>query len=100
MLVLFVTAAAGAAADDLTPRQARLFQVTCAACHVRPDTGAPLVGQADAWGSERGLETLLRNTVDGVGRMPPLGGCGACSEADLRALIRFMAGIAEPESTR
>ena len=36
------------------------------------------------------------NTVNGVGNMPPLGSCSACTEADFRALIAFMARLPDP----
>ena len=35
---------------------------------------------------------MLIHTVDGFRGMPPLGGCGRCSEADLRALVAYVSG--------
>ena len=54
-----------------------------------------LVGDAAAWETrrEKGIETLLANTVNGYRGMPPLGTCGFCSEPDLRDLIAYMAGL-------
>jgi cytochrome c5 len=95
ILVALLTGLAlrGDAAGTLTARTAQLFQATCATCHLRPESGAPIAGQAEAWDLSRGIDALLTSTVNGTGRMPPLGMCGACSEDDLRELIRFMSGI-------
>lgn len=77
-------------------RTARLFELVCAHCHARPGLGVPLVGDAAAWRERaaRGPETMLANTVNGVGGMPPLGTCAFCSEEDLRLLIDLLAGPA------
>ncbi len=79
----------------LGPREARIFQLVCAQCHLRPALGIPQLGDAAAWRerSARGEASLLANSVDGVGGMPPLGTCGFCSEEDLRLLARFLAGL-------
>lgn len=76
-------------------RLAQLFAANCAQCHLRPGIGAPMAGVAADWEARiaRGEDALLRNVVEGIGGMPPLGYCGACSEDDLRALTRMMAGI-------
>ncbi len=78
-------------------RQITLFQNNCVQCHVNPDTGAPMAGVAQDWTEAvaRGEDAMLRNVVEGRGGMPPLGYCSACSEADLRVLIRLLTG-AEP----
>ena len=83
----------------LSPRQQLQYQVVCATCHAMPGTGAPLTGDRAAWleRNAQGFEALLRNTVDGMRSMPPLGTCGSCTEADLRALVAYLSGLpAEP----
>lgn len=81
------------AAKALDTRLAQAYAATCAACHTRPETGAPLTGDAAAWREPlaRGPESLAR-TVEGFRGMPPLGTCGFCSEQDLLRLIEFMSG--------
>ena len=37
----------------------------------------------------------MRHVVEGVGGMPPLGYCSACTEDELRALTRMLAGVKE-----
>jgi cytochrome c5 len=82
----------------LNARQMQLLQQNCVQCHATETAGAPLIGRRDDWRDAlvRGEEAMLVNTVQGLRGMPPLGYCSSCSEADFRALIRFMAGVAEP----
>jgi len=83
---------------QLEPSQARAYQAICAECHARAGTGAPMVG-SDAWRKrrEQGFVALLSHTVNGYRGMPPLGACGACSEADLRALVAYLSGLEVPK---
>jgi cytochrome c5 len=87
------------AAQPLEPTLILTYQSTCASCHARMGTGAPLTGNASDWSARRaqGSDALLVHTVNGYRGMPPLGGCGRCSEAELRALIAYMAGGPEPK---
>lgn len=84
-----------AARAQLGPEEARIYQTACASCHARPGTGAPLTGDEAAWAERRaqGADVLLAHTVNGWRGMPPLGTCGLCSEAELRALVAYMAGL-------
>lgn len=87
-----------APAAELTARQAQLLANNCVQCHARANIGAPLMGKAEDWKDRnlQGEEKLLQNVVYGIRGMPPFGYCSACSEQDLRALIRFMAGLPDP----
>jgi cytochrome c5 len=93
LLPLLPWPAAGAA--ELTERQVALLTNNCVQCHARPDIGVPQLGDAPAWKerARQGEDQLLVHVVLGLRGMPPLGGCSACSEQDLRALIRFMAAL-------
>ncbi len=86
---------APAARAQLGPDGARVYQTACASCHARPGTGAPLTGDEAAWAERRaqGADVLLAHTVNGYRGMPPLGTCGLCSEAELRELVVYMAGL-------
>jgi cytochrome c5 len=87
-----------AGAGQLSPELVLTYQSVCAECHARAGTGAPLAGDAGAWAKRRaqGAELLLAHTVNGYRGMPPLGACGACSEADLRALVGYLSGASAP----
>lgn len=84
-----------AAPPELTERQATLLRVNCVQCHAVPGLGAPIIGDRTAWqwARERGEDAMLRNVLDGFRGMPPMGYCSACSEADFRAMIRFLADL-------
>lgn len=83
--------AAGPTADDALMRK---WSRSCALCHVDGNGGAPRVGHSEEWQPRlaQGPEVLLEHTLDGYGRMPPLGYCMACEGEDFRALIEFMSG--------
>lgn len=51
------------------------------------------MGDAEAWRNRArdGEDGMLAKVVVGGNGMPPLGYCSACTEQDLRALIRFIA---------
>lgn len=80
---------------ELTERQAKLLTHNCVQCHARATTGAPGMGHAENWKTRdsAGEDKLLRSVIEGLGGMPPLGYCAACTEADLRALTRTVAGL-------
>ena len=86
-------ASAPETAVSLSPRLEQLFLQTCANCHTRPETGAPLAGYHPAWQKilDKGLDVTLENTINGYGGMPPGGQCFECTPEDLRQLILFMA---------
>src|SRR5262245_32766034 len=83
-----------ATAAQLEPALVATYQSICAACHARAGTGAPLTGNDADWKARRieGTEVMLARTVNGWRGMPPLGACGRCSEAELRALVVYMSG--------
>lgn len=80
---------------ELTERQAKLLIHNCVQCHARAATGAPEIGRSVEWKARdsAGEDKLLRSVIEGLGGMPPLGYCAACTEADLRALTRTVAGL-------
>lgn len=82
------------ASEPASERQLQLLASNCVQCHARAETGAPRMGFAADWreARTRGEEAMLVNVVKGIRGMPPLGYCSACSEDDLRILIRLLAG--------
>jgi cytochrome c5 len=76
----------------LSAREALVLERICAHCHAEPGIGVPLIGDETEWNVRRakGFETLVSNTIEGAGNMPPLGTCGFCSDDELRRLVAFM----------
>ncbi|WP_082219292.1 cytochrome c5 family protein [Massilia sp. NR 4-1] len=95
---LCLAAAFGAQAEP-TERQIKLLQNNCVQCHVRPNTGTPLMGRPEDWKDRKrqGEEAMLRNAIQGLRGMPPSGYCAACDETDLRVLVRLVAGLKEKQ---
>lgn len=99
LLLCACAPAAGPPADpsSLAPadvRLAGLYSGSCKACHVNPQSGAPLVGDAKAWAPrwKQGESVLLDHVIQGYKAMPATGQCAACTPDDFQALTRFMAG--------
>lgn len=85
-----------ATAKQLHPTDVALneiYQRSCRSCHTLEETGAPLVGDKDAWSDryEKGSAVLVDNVINGFGGMPPFGMCMECSPEQFEALIAFMA---------
>jgi len=82
---------------------AEVYAYRCAACHAKTTQGAPMPGDELEWGlrARQGMALLMAHTIEGYrrGLMPPRGGCGNCSDSELRAAVRYMlqqSGIAPP----
>jgi len=86
-------------AVELTPRESHAYTQICAYCHARAETSAPVMGDSAEWQrraaeTDGGFEGLVRNTIVGIGNMPPLGTCGYCTETEIRNLVATMSGLA------
>lgn len=94
LLATFLSAWASvtAAQDEaIDPEQA--YQNSCFACHGTGAAHAPEVGDVIEWEIrlEKGLDTLVQNTINGLnGIMPARGLCVDCSDDDLRAIVEYM----------
>ncbi len=68
------------------------YQRSCLACHASGAAGAPLLGDSEAWAvrTEKGMEAVMSNVVNGFNAMPAKGMCMNCSEANLRAIVDYM----------
>lgn len=77
---------------QLTVSQQQRWNRSCGLCHIDGNAGAPRIGHAEEWQNRvtKGRDVLLNGTLDGIGDMPPLGYCMACSKEDFRAMIDFM----------
>jgi cytochrome c5 len=69
-----------------------IYERSCAMCHNAGVAGAPMLNDPGAWAPrvERGMDTLMRNTIQGIGAMPPRGTCMDCSDAELRVAVEYM----------
>lgn len=85
---LFLAQASIAAEKDTVDRYNR----SCIACHASGAAGAPIAFRAEVWAPrlEKGMATLVKNSVSGINAMPPKGMCFDCTDEDFEALINYM----------
>lgn len=69
-----------------------VYNQFCFACHATGVGDAPLFADAEAWAPriDKGMETLMASTVNGLGLMPLKGTCMACSDDELRAAVEYI----------
>jgi cytochrome c5 len=74
-----------------------LYKQACMACHAAGVAGAPKFGDKAAWAPriKDGIPHLVETVVKGKGAMPPKGGAGNASEADIRAAVEYMVAAAK-----
>lgn len=90
--VMLATATTMTAATENFDAEAK-YKATCFACHGTGAAHSPEVGDVIEWEIrlEKGLDTLVQNTIDGLnGIMPQRGLCTDCSDEDLRAIVEYM----------
>ena len=97
---LEIAAAGAAEAGARTGDQ--MFQSACTACHSTGAAGAPKVGDKAAWAPRitQGLKGLVASATKGKNAMPPKGGVGDATEAELTRAIVYMtnkSGASFPE---
>lgn len=68
------------------------YTKACAACHASGVMNAPKKGDAAAWAPrlKQGEATLLAHVKKGYKMMPAMGLCNDCTDAEFKALIKYM----------
>lgn len=68
------------------------YAKSCGACHNTGAAGAPKKGDKAAWAPrlKQGDAVLLAHVKNGFKAMPPKGLCMDCTDADFKALIKYM----------
>jgi cytochrome c len=75
----------------------KLYDASCKLCHATDTMGAPKVGDVNAWTAvmEKGMDTVLLNSIKGTGGMPPKGGNMDLSDADIKEIVEYMVGASK-----
>jgi len=70
----------------------QVYNQYCFACHATGVSGAPLFGDAVQWEPRvaKGMDELMKSTLNGLNAMPPKGTCVNCSDDDLKAAVQYM----------
>lgn len=95
------TAAPAAGAATAGDKGKATFDSTCSACHATGAAGSPKAGDKSAWGPRiaQGKETLYKHALGGFqgksGTMPAKGGNAGLADADVKAAVDYMVGLAK-----
>ena len=89
-------APAGGAQADAGKGKA-VYETTCVACHGAGVAGAPKAGDKAAWAPriKSGAEALYASALKGKNAMPPKGGNLALPDADVKAAVDYLVGLAK-----
>ncbi|WP_417615852.1 c-type cytochrome [Oceanisphaera sp.] len=90
---IVATTAAGSSDEPAAARSGdAVYNAACSACHGTGAAGAPIKGDADAWGPRiaKGRDTLLSHALNGFNAMPPRGACGNCSDEEIAHAVDYM----------
>lgn len=89
-----VTANTASSSDEpAEPRTGeQVYGTFCIACHGSGAAGAPIKGDAAAWGPRiaQGEETLIKHALSGFNAMPAKGTCSNCSDDEIIATVKFL----------
>ncbi len=87
---------AAAPADTAAIGQA-LYKQACTVCHAAGVAGAPKSGDKVAWAAriKTGVPALVASVIKGKGAMPPRGGAGGASDAEIKAAVEYMVAQAK-----
>jgi cytochrome c5 len=74
-----------------------VYESSCTACHGAGVAGAPKTGDKAAWAPrlKAGKDALVASVLKGKGAMPPKGGNASLSDADIKAAVDYMTGLAK-----
>ncbi|MGB3385128.1 MAG: c-type cytochrome [Marinomonas sp.] len=82
-----------APAKEYTGRSGeKIYHTYCIACHSSGAAGAPRLGRVKEWQPHiaKGMDTLVKHAINGLGAMPPKGFCADCSDEELAHATQYM----------
>jgi cytochrome c5 len=70
----------------------KIYEETCSVCHDKGKDNAPIIGDQAVWNKliKKNMDILIINTLNGIGKMPAKGGCKTCSNAQVKAAVKYM----------
>ncbi|MBK7898000.1 MAG: cytochrome c5 family protein [Azonexus sp.] len=74
-----------------------VYNSVCGACHNSGVANAPKAGDKGAWGPRigQGKDALYKSALGGKGAMPPKGGAADLSDAEIKAAVDHLVGLAK-----
>lgn len=72
----------------------QVVQERCQECHSAGKSGAPKIGDVDAWKPrlQNGVQPLVKSAINGHNSMPARGGMANLSDAEMKSAVEFMVG--------
>ena len=73
-----------------------LYESNCASCHDSGSSGAPKLGNKEAWSGRmaEGKDVMIKKAITGIdgkiGMMPPRGGNTSLTDEDVKTVILYM----------
>lgn len=69
-----------------------IYNTFCMACHMTGAAGAPILGNAEAWGPRvaKGFDAVLSSALNGKGAMPARGGNPTLTDDEIRSVVSLM----------
>jgi cytochrome c5 len=74
-----------------------VYEGACLACHATGAAGAPKAGDKAAWAPrlKSGMDALYTSALKGKNAMPPKGGNMSLADADVKAAVDYLTGLAK-----
>ena len=68
------------------------YNEACISCHNPGISGAPRLGDVDAWQARaaKGRQALVNSTINGLNSMPAKGMCWQCTDEDLGHAVDYL----------
>ncbi|MGE0557648.1 MAG: cytochrome c5 family protein [Burkholderiales bacterium] len=90
-------AATAPAAGGSPGKGKSVYDTACMACHATGVAGAPKAGDKAAWSQrlKAGNDALYAAVIKGKGAMPPKGGNASLADADIKAAVDYLTGLAK-----
>jgi cytochrome c5 len=89
---------AAAPVADGKPRDgATVYKTVCSACHATGVAGSPKADDKAAWAPRlaQGKDALYASAMNGKNAMPKRGGAADLSDAELKAAVDYLTGLAK-----
>jgi len=70
----------------------KLYEAKCSACHANAAIGAPVLGDKEVWAkvTEKGVDGVYKNAINGFNAMPPKGGSMDLSDDVVKEIVDYM----------
>lgn len=86
---------APASAEAVDPKLAagkEIYDASCGMCHNSDAMGAPKPGDKAAWEPRlaKGMDTVMKNTIEGFNTMPARGGNPSLTDEQLKSAVEYM----------